>query len=87
MMTCRRAAELISQELDTALPVHQRARLGFHVLVCGACRRFRRQLGTMDEAVGEFVAGARAGDRAATLPRETKDRLRAVILTHLDEES
>ena len=61
--------------------------MGFHTLVCGACRRFRRQLGAVDEAVGEFVAAARAGDRAATLPREMKVHLRAVILTHLEEES
>jgi predicted anti-sigma-YlaC factor YlaD len=86
-MTCRRFAELISWELDTDLPLHQRARLGFHALVCGACRRFRRQLGEMDEAVGQFVASPRADDRDATLPRETKDRLRAVILAHLDEDS
>ena len=87
MMTCRRAAELISQELDTALPVHQRARLGFHVLVCGACRRFRRQLGEVDGAAAEFLTAQGAGDRVVALPRETKDHLRAVILTHLDEES
>ena len=86
-MTCRRFAELMSWELDTDLPLVQRARLGLHVVVCGACRRFRRQLGAVDEAVGEFVAGPRAGDRAASLPRETKDHLRAVILTLLNEES
>jgi hypothetical protein len=85
-MTCRRAAELISWELDTDLPLHLRAGLGFHTLVCRACRRFRRQLGAVDEAVGEFLADPRAGDRAA-LPDETKDHLRAVIATHLEENS
>lgn len=85
-MTCRRAAELISWELDTDLPLHRRAGLGFHTLVCGACRRFRRQLGAVDEAVAEFVADPRAGTRAA-LPDETKDHLRAVIAAHLEEDS
>lgn len=85
-MTCRRAAELLSWELDTDLPLHRRAGLGFHTLVCGACRRFRRQLGAVDEAAAEFVADPRAGIRAA-LPDETKDHLRAVIAARLEEDS
>jgi hypothetical protein len=85
-MTCRRAAVLISWELDTDLPLHRRAGLGFHTLLCGACRRFRRQLGAVDEAVGEFVADPRAGNPAA-LPDETKDHLRAVIAAHLEDNS
>ena len=85
-MTCRRAAELISWELDTSLPLHQRAGLGFHTLVCGACRRFRRQLGVVDEAAAEFLASPGSGDRAA-LPDETKDHLRAVIVAHLEDNS
>ena len=85
-MTCRRAAELISWELDTELPLHQRAGLGFHTLLCGACRRFRRQLGVVDKAVAEFFAAPGSGHRAA-LPSETKDHLRAVIVAHLEENS
>ena len=86
MITCRRAAELISWDLDASLPFHQRAGLGFHTLLCGACRRFRSQLEVVDEAVDEFLATPEIGDRAV-MPSETKDNLRAVILTHLNEES
>ena len=82
-MTCRRAAELISRELDASLPLPRRAGLGFHTLLCGACRRFRHQLGAIDGA----VADALARPPAAVLPQTSKDHLRAVIATHLDEES
>ena len=84
-MTCRRAVELISGELDTDLPLHQRAGLAFHALVCGACRRFRWQLDVVDETVEAFFATASAGDPDAILPAETKDHLRAVIAAHLKE--
>ena len=86
MITCRRAAELISWEQDASLPLHQRAGLGFHTLLCGACRRFRMQLEVVEEAVDEFLAAPGSGHRAA-LPDETKNHLRAVIAAHLDENS
>ena len=86
-MTCRRAAELISRELDTDLLLHQRAGLGFHTLLCGACRRFRRQLGAVDEAVGEFFVTADAGTPDATLPPASKEHLKALIIDHLDGET
>jgi len=87
VITCRRAAELISGELDTVLPLHQRAGLAFHAVVCGACRQFRWQLGVVNETVEEFFATAWAGDPDAILPAETKDHLRAVIAAHLEENS
>jgi len=83
VITCRRAAELISWELDTDLPLHRRAGLGFHTLVCAACRRYRRQLGPIDEAVADAVARL----RGANLPDETKDHLRAMVATYLEENS
>jgi hypothetical protein len=86
-MTCRRAVELISGGLDTDLPLHQRVGLGFHTLLCGACRRYRRQIGAVEEAVGEFFAGAATGNSDATLPPASKGYLKAVIGSHLDEES
>ena len=84
MITCRRAAELISWEQDASLPFHQRAGLGFHTLLCGACRRFRRQVEVVEEAVDEFLAAPGIGDRAV-MPRETKDHLRGVIVARLEE--
>ena len=85
MITCRRATELISRELDAHLPLSQRVRLGFHKLLCGACRRFRRQLGAVDEAVGAFLEDS-AGP-LATLSATTRNLLRAMIAARLEENS
>ena len=86
-MTCRRAAELISEELDAGLPLHRRAGLGFHALVCGACRRYRRQVGAVEEAVAEFFATAKSAPAAAPLPPAAKEHLKAVINERLGGES
>lgn len=85
-MTCHRAAELISWELDTDLPLHQQTGLVFHTLLCGSCRRFRQQLGVVDEAAAEFLATPGTSDRTA-LPSETKDHLRAMIVARLEDDS
>ena len=78
-MTCRRAAELVSRELDLDLPFRQRLGMRLHLLYCNACRRFRRQLGIVDSAVAEFLATADAGDSSATLLPSAKRRLKAAI--------
>ena len=84
-MTCRRAAGLISRQLDADLPPHLRAGLGLHVLLCGACRRFRRQLREIDTAVEELVV-ATAARGGAELPPATKMHLLAVVVARLDGE-
>jgi hypothetical protein len=43
-MRCERAAEVISWSVDTPLSAGERVGLGVHTLLCGACRRYRRQL-------------------------------------------
>jgi hypothetical protein len=86
-MTCRRAAELISEELDTNLPLRQQIGLGFHTLLCVACRRYRRQIGVVEEAVEEFLESAAPGNSDATLSASSKEHLKVVIGARLDEES
>lgn len=86
MITCRRAAELISGEQDAGLPLLQRAGLGFHTLLCRDCRRYRSQLGAVEGAAAAFFAGSRTGHRDATLSRESKEHLKAMINSRLDGE-
>lgn len=85
-MTCRLAAEVISLELDTELPIHLWVVLGIHTLVCGSCRRYRHQLAALDAATAEFLARPEIGT-ATVLPDETKNHLRAVIAAQLNKNS
>jgi hypothetical protein len=50
MISCKRAAELISLSLETRLGWGQRLALLLHLAVCGMCRRFRRQSRLLQQA-------------------------------------
>ena len=82
MMSCRRAAELTSKELDTELRPGERVALGFHRLVCGACRRFRAQLAEIDRAVARTLTGP-AGDASVALPAAARARIDAALETEM----
>ncbi len=86
MITCRSSAELFSRELDTELPFRQRVGLEIHLLVCSGCRRYRRQLSTVENAVREFLA-APPSDRDAALSAASKDNLKALLRGLLDREA
>jgi hypothetical protein len=77
VISCQRAAEWTSRELDAALGGGHRLALGVHRLLCGKCRRFRVQLAEIDRAVGEFVAAGAPAD--ARLPDESKERIKQAL--------
>jgi hypothetical protein len=50
-LRCEAASELSSRELDEPLPLLDRAALLCHLLACNSCRRFRKQIRAIREAV------------------------------------
>jgi hypothetical protein len=50
-LRCREASALVSQELDEPLGLAERLAVRGHLLVCGPCRRLRRQLVFLREAM------------------------------------
>ncbi len=44
MLSCKESAELMSQDLDRALGLHERFGLQLHLLFCYGCRNVRQQL-------------------------------------------
>ena len=85
-MTCRRAAELISGELDAPLSLYRQVGIAFHTLACTKCRRYRRQTSAVEEAVGAYFGRSTAG-HAASLPEPAKERLKEVVQDGLAGES
>ena len=77
MISCKRAAEWTSRELDGELSAAPRAVLGVHRLLCGNCRRFRIQLVEVDRAVGEFVTAGLPD--AVHLPDDARERIRQAL--------
>ncbi len=51
MISCKRAAELISKEADEPLSLREQFQLRIHLFVCEFCEQFRRNLGTIRKAI------------------------------------
>jgi predicted anti-sigma-YlaC factor YlaD len=50
-LRCEAASELSSRELDESLPRVDRIAISCHLLACKSCRRFRKQIRMIREAV------------------------------------
>lgn len=44
MLTCKDATRLVSEGLDRKLPLRSRISLRVHLMMCAACRLYRRQI-------------------------------------------
>lgn len=53
--SCKDAAQTIAEELERKLPFHRRIALKFHLLICNACRRYRRQVIGINLLVRRYV--------------------------------
>lgn len=49
--TCREVHQLVSKGLDCRLTMVERGRMGVHLVVCSACRRFDQQMDLLRRAV------------------------------------
>jgi hypothetical protein len=72
---------MVSESMDTRLPVSRRMAMWLHLMMCRYCSRFRRQLLFLREMgclEAEAAADAR-NDRDAVLPPDVRDRLKQVV--------
>ncbi|GAA4020842.1 zf-HC2 domain-containing protein [Actimicrobium antarcticum] len=58
--TCREVHQLVSEGMDRELTFVERARMRFHLLMCGACTTFIRQMGFLRGAMQHFEIPADA---------------------------
>ena len=49
MLTCRQATQLLSEKQDRQLLLRGQSSLQFHLMICGSCRRFGKQMKTISE--------------------------------------
>ena len=80
-MHCRKATQLISEGMDRPLTRRERVALRFHLMLCTACKRYRRQTLLIRNALRQFADWmdemAMAADQR--LSPEAKDRIRRVL--------
>lgn len=81
MLTCKQASQLISQSLDQPLSWSQRLQLKMHLLLCGACNRFRQQLFLLRAAL-QKMRNQIESDDTIQLPLEARTRIEREIESH-----
>ena len=81
MLSCKEVARLVSDSQDRRLPLRQHLALGFHLMMCSLCSRFRRQMLFLREAGRRFAAvGDRAGVAATVrLSPDARERIRRAL--------
>jgi hypothetical protein len=78
MLSCKDVTQLISESMDTSLPIGKRIGMRLHLLMCRFCSRYERQLLLIRETVRHIVAteeepGEPPGE---ILSEEAKERIR-----------
>lgn len=69
MFSCRRVAELLSQQLDEPLGLFDLVRLRVHMSMCSNCRNVGRQMGAIRPASAEWFAADAGADAEAVPPQ------------------
>lgn len=72
-LTCKETSYLVSQSLDRRLPWGDRTAVRFHLFVCEACKRFKRQIQFLRAAVRR---GAEQIEDASTIKLSAPARQR-----------
>ena len=83
MLPCRDVTQLISESMDTSLPIGKRIGVRVHLLMCKFCSRYERQLLLIRETVRRIASmedayGSHIGER---LSAEAKERIRKSLAT------
>ena len=84
MISCRKAAELISGELDGHLSGWQRFALKTHLLLCSGCAIARKQFQWLNKIAGiagtdSLAAEQLCMDDNTSLPPEAAARIKATL--------
>lgn len=74
MLSCKDVTQLISESMDTSLPIGKRIGMRLHLLMCKFCSRYERQLLLIRETVRCIVATEEKPGE--TLSEEAKVRIR-----------
>jgi hypothetical protein len=81
MLTCKEAAQLLSDSLDRKLPLSQRISLRIHLLMCKLCPRFQKQLQFLKDSLNQYQreAGAENLFIAVSLSEDARGRIRRAL--------
>lgn len=82
--SCKHAAQLLSESMDRPLSRRERFGLRFHLLVCGLCRTYRKQLRLLRRMLrGQMNFDLRVKDDVTittALSREARERIHRALV-------
>jgi hypothetical protein len=55
MLTCKEVTHLLSEGQDRKLTVAERVRMEMHLLICGGCTNFKKQMDFLRTACRRYV--------------------------------
>ncbi|MDY6978660.1 MAG: zf-HC2 domain-containing protein [Pseudomonadota bacterium] len=82
MLTCKQASELISEHQERPLTRRERWGLTLHLAICISCRRFKRQLGLLRQALRQLAHSDRENLPGPELPPQARQRIRRSLNEH-----
>ncbi|MGQ9588867.1 MAG: hypothetical protein ACUVYA_01085 [Planctomycetota bacterium] len=82
MMSCKEATHAVCEGLDRRLPLRRRIALRLHVMMCGLCRAYLRQVQALDALVRRRFREGPPPSTDSTqpaLPSAARERLKAAL--------
>jgi hypothetical protein len=78
LLNCKEISHLVSQSMDTKLPLQKRLGIKFHLLICRYCDRYAKQLLIMRNTIHAF-SDVNDGPPLKTMSGERKERLKEMM--------
>ena len=79
MMMCREAARLISASYQRPLRWRERMSLRMHLVICDACRNFKKQMNLLTDAARRFSLRGE-GFKELQLADDARRRIRGLLV-------
>ena len=87
-LSCDESTRLVSMSMDSDLSRSERVAVRLHAVSCRSCRRFRRQIQFIRDAIQRRSADASADPSAdLSLTHEAREHLKHVVAQRLRENS
>ena len=74
MISCKRAAELLSKSMEEQLSLTERATLSVHLFICEFCEQYKKQLETVRSVLRKLPM-----DQGKQLDEKIKERIRCAV--------
>lgn len=81
MISCKKASELLDKKSVLKLSVREKIALKLHLIICEACKRYKKQTRFLDKMLQSHSQIADPDQ----VPQHTNERLKDKIFTRLKE--